>query len=72
MPLTKWQQIQYSRLLRLLDTAETLPEEPKRKLGARLIQLTAAVDALIRSPRQGGNHGHVAGLISELETRYAN
>lgn len=67
MALTNWQRTQYRRLLALLDHAETLEDEPKRRLGFRLIQITAAVDALIRSPRHGGNHGHIAGLISELE-----
>lgn len=70
MALTNWQRNQYTRLLALLDHAETLEDRPKRSLGFRLIQITRAVDALIRSPRSGGNHNHVAGLITELETKH--
>jgi uncharacterized protein YciW len=72
MTLTPWQRAQYRRLRALLDHAETLADEPKRKLGYRLIQITAAVDALIRPTKSGGNHAHVAGLISELETKHLN
>lgn len=71
MALTAWQKTQYRRLLTLLDFAEkNLPDEQKRRLGFRLIQITQAVDALIRTPRHGGNHGHVAGLITELESAH--
>jgi hypothetical protein len=70
MVRTNWQRTQYARLLALLDFAETLEDRPKRLLGMRLIQLTRAVDALIRSPRHGGNHHHVAGLITELEDKH--
>ena len=71
MPLTKWQRAQYRRLLDLLDYAETLEDTAKRKLGFRLIQLTAAVDALVRpAPRHGGsNHSYVAELITDLESK---
>jgi hypothetical protein len=70
MALTNWQRTQYRRLLTLLDHAETLEDKPKRALGYRLIQLTRAVDSLIRSPKHGGNHHHVAGLLTELETKH--
>jgi hypothetical protein len=70
MALNNWQRTQYRRLLALLDHADTLEDEPRRRLGFRLIQLTRAVDSLIRSPKFGGNHHHVAGLISELEAKH--
>lgn len=70
MARTNWQKIQYKRLLALLDHAETLADEPKRKLGARLIQITAAVDALFRPVRGGSNHHHVAAIITDLEGRH--
>ncbi len=68
--LTNWQRTQYKRLLALLDHADTLEDEARRRLGFRLIQLTRAVDALIRSPKHGGNHHYVAGLIGELEVKH--
>ena len=71
MALTNWQRTQYKRLLTLLDHADrNLEDKPRRQLGTRLIQLTRAVDSLVRSPRSGGNHGHVAGLITELESKH--
>lgn len=70
MALTNWQRNQYKRLLALLDHADTLEDKARRTLGTRLIQLTRAVDSLIRSPKHGGNHHHVAGLITELETKH--
>lgn len=71
MAQTTWQRNQYRRLLTLLDHAErNLDDEAKRRLGFRLIQLTAAVDALIRPQTKTSNHHHVAGLITELESKH--
>lgn len=64
---TSWHQVQRKRVTRCLDKIDQWPHPLKGLVGAKLINLTNAIDSLNGKPRNNSNHDVVSRALAELE-----
>jgi hypothetical protein len=62
-----WHAAQKRRVLRILNKVDAWPQPLKALVGARLISLTNAIEALQGRPRNDSNHSVVVKSLGDLE-----